>query len=436
MALYNGRTGAVVELSPEAYKTAAHVLDRLRNGPVPLQSLGRSPVLAHLVAGGFVLDVEMDELELLEKQYELERRRSNFLLTILPTFACNLACEYCFVARKKGRMNRNVVDQIIRFVADYLNSHPVSGLSVDWLGGEPLLAAATINRLSSKFLQLCQTRGIPYSAQVITNGTLLTSDAVAALQKAGVKRLQVTVDGPPHIHDGRRVIRRGNGPSFAAILAGIGRAMGKFNIRLRINVDSRNLHSIWSLLEILDKQGWLGPATGFYPYLGRVSPFTEVCAAVQTYMCQIEAFAEAQYEWWQRLDQLGVPVALQPLYQFPEPRPYNCSAVGANGFVFLPSGEIHKCGLSIGDRAEAIGQLGEPIDDNSVNYARWKGYSPFKEPTCRTCTFLPTCLGGCPRNRLLRRDREVRENCAYYQRFELEVVRHHLLLSRLSRRGR
>jgi hypothetical protein len=47
-----------------------------------------------------------------------------------------------------------------------------------------------------------------------------------------------------------------------------------------------------------------------------------------------------------RLHEYGVPVAFQALYQFPEPKLYNCGAIGNNGFIFNPNGEIHKCGLA------------------------------------------------------------------------------------------
>ena len=49
-------------------------------------------------------------------------------------------------------------------------------------------------------------------------------------------------------------------------------------------------------------------------------------------------------------------------YQFPEPELYNCGAIGNNGFIFNPNGEIHKCGLAVDDSTEAIGMLGEELD--------------------------------------------------------------------------
>ncbi len=52
-------------------------------------------------------------------------------------------------------------------------------------------------------------------------------------------------------------------------------------------------------------------------------------------------------EWMRRLHAEGVPVAFEGLYKFPEPKLYNCGAIGSNGFIFNPNGEVHKCGLFV-----------------------------------------------------------------------------------------
>lgn len=425
-ALYNGYSGAIVELSAGAYKKVCTILDQLNIRM--LDEIERQPLFPHLIAGGFVVADEVDELEIIEQQYESERKRSKFLLTILPTFDCNLRCTYCFMGKKSGAMKLDICEQIARFATNHLATHSVSSMSVDWLGGEPLLAIDIISSLSSEFRELCDMYGIPYYAQVITNGTLLTETVVQSLQEAGVERLQITVDGPPDVHDKRRGFKSGHGSSFAAIMKGIGFAIGKFIIRLRINIDSHNMTQVWRLLDLFDQRGWLKPETGFFPYLARLSPYTETCAHVASFVCNMDDFYTLQFKWWEHLERLGLSVAFQPLYQFPEPRLYNCSAVGANGFIFTPDGEVHKCGLTVDDSTQSIGRVDQPLDINHPNNRQWLEYSPFKIPVCRECSFLPTCLGGCPRNQLQQRKGQIKENCRYYRLFESQILRFHLEL--------
>jgi uncharacterized protein len=123
---------------------------------------------------------------------------------------------------------------------------------------------------------------------------------------------------------------------------------------LRINVDARNVDQVWPLLDLFAERGWLGPETRFFPYLARVSPFTDACAGSAATVCRLDDFHAVQFRWMERLEHFGVPIIEQGLYQFPEPKLYSCGAVGANGFVFTPDGEIHKCGLEVDDSRRAI----------------------------------------------------------------------------------
>jgi radical SAM protein with 4Fe4S-binding SPASM domain len=119
------------------------------------------------------------------------------------------------------------------------------------------------------------------------------------------------------------------------------------------------------------------------------------------------------------------------LYQFPEPKLYNCGAIGTNGFIFNPNGEIHKCGLAVDDSSEAIGQLGEELDSSHPNAVKWCNWSPLDNPVCRGCEFLPSCLGGCPRNQMQMREVQKKENCQYYQQHENRILATHLELAQL-----
>jgi len=415
--VYNTRSGAVVRLGKNAFARCDVLLDRCDDG---------DPLFPHLVAGELVVESDRDALAELEAVFDEARRHSQFLLTIFPTFACNLSCDYCFVATKSGRLTRTQQEQLLEFAAAQFERNGSESLMVDWLGGEPLFALDTITFLSAGFRALCEHHQASYTAQAITNGTMLTSSAVVTLLDAGVERLQITLDGTRAIHDARRPWKGNGRSSFDEILDGIDRAIGRFLIRLRINVDRNNEAGVWKLLDLLDRRGWLQPDAQFFPYLARVSPFTSACAAVSPTTCSVGEFHELNVAWLRRLHEKGLPVALQPLYEFPMPRLYSCGAIGANGFVITADGKIHKCGLEIDARSAAVGKLGAPLDVADWNARTWQAWSPFARAACRDCAFLPSCLGGCARNDLQRREVQLAETCAYYQQFEAKFVAAHL----------
>ena len=424
--VYNGRTGAIAELSPDGFEQTNSLLEKVRQRSRLRLSPARRELFEQLRVGGFIVPAGLDELAVIEEQYERERRRSQFQFTILPTFACNLGCDYCFVGKKKGFMTEETQDRLIAFARDHIAAHRPPSMHVDWFGGEPLLALPVIERLSGALLALCDAHEVSYQSQVITNGTVIGQRTADVLAKARVNRLQISLDGLPEVHDLRRPYKSGRGSSFAAIVNSLPAVIGRFLIRLRINVDGRNLHQVWPLMDLFGERGWLGPDTQFFPYLARVSAFTDACAGSSPMICRQDEFYEVQFRWMERLEQYGVPLIEQGLYQFPEAKMYSCGAVGSNGFVFTPEGEIHKCGLEVDDSSRAIGHLGAPLDGSTATARRFAGYSPFRNATCRECSFLPTCLGGCPRDQLDRRVPQLKDNCEYYQQYEHQLLRFHL----------
>src|ERR1700754_2573829 len=247
--VYNGRSGALVKLSPGAFERCGTIMKSSAPGKPLSSSFEREDLFAHLIAGNFVVEADFDELAFIEEQYQRERQHSQFLLTILPTFGCNLGCDYCFVGKKKGAMDHEKQEQIIKFVTERFAAQKFPSMAVDWFGGEPLLALGAIERLSEAFLDLCRRYDTPYSAQVITNGTMISDRAVEVMHKAQIDRLQITLDGLREIHDQRRPSKLRVISSFEQTILGLGKVVGQFVIRLRINVDKHNLAEAWKLLD-------------------------------------------------------------------------------------------------------------------------------------------------------------------------------------------
>ena len=253
--VYNGLSGALIKLSSGAFERCGEIIRSTPKG-TPLNTASEQEALfPHLVAGNFVVAEEFDELAFIEAQYQRERQQSQFLLTILPTFGCNLGCDYCFVGKKKGAMDRERQDQIIDFVTKRFATQQFPSMAVDWFGGEPLLALGAIEYLSQAFLDLCARHDTPYSAQVITNGTMISDKAIDVMTRSGVDRLQITLDGLREIHDQRRPSKLRVLSSFEQTVLGLERVVGKFVIRLRINVDKHNLSQAWRLLDFFAEQG-------------------------------------------------------------------------------------------------------------------------------------------------------------------------------------
>src|SRR5271166_7199504 len=128
-------------------------------------------------------------------------------------------------------MQEEVQDAIIAMVEDKLDSF--RSVSVEWFGGEPLVGQKAVFGLSKRLIALCASAEIKYSASMVTNGYLLNKETCEQLSLCAVQDIQVSLDGPAHIHDVMRPLR-GGGSTFARIVENLHHAVGKFNIMIRI----------------------------------------------------------------------------------------------------------------------------------------------------------------------------------------------------------
>jgi uncharacterized protein len=209
-------------------------------------------------------------------------------------------------------------------------------MGVTWFGGEPLLASTSVDSLSRRFIDLCAANDVAYSAQLVTNGTLLTRKLVDALRRWGVTSVQVTLDGTQAVHDSRRAWRDSQRSSFSDVLEGIRLLLGRVPVRLRINVDRRNMRDAPSLLDLFRRQGWLKPDARFYPYVAQLLDYTVASSGVAPHVCDAEEFEALEEAWLRSLHAEGVQVSLLPLYGFPEPRWVTCTALTPSALVVTP----------------------------------------------------------------------------------------------------
>lgn len=133
------------------------------------------------------------------------------------------------------------------------NSEKASHVDLIWYGGEPLCAEAEIRQISASLLK-DDAFSEKYSAQMVTNGFLLTKELVDTLVAAHINMVQITVDGPDYIHDKKRKLRNGKG-TFQTILGNIINCNEKIDISLKINVDKINKPYLLELLDVLASKG-------------------------------------------------------------------------------------------------------------------------------------------------------------------------------------
>lgn len=203
---------------------------------------------------GFIVDDDVDESLLFSYWYHKNIYNNRGLaLAILPTYACNCKCTYCyeFGLSREDYMTSTVCDKVVEWTNDVIDRYSSNALEVCFHGGEPLLNLPAIERLAFAFRKLAQAKELELTLTIVTNGTLLSSTVVDKLGELGVERALITLDGPPEIHNARRPFRDGRG-TFEIVLQNMLFASEKLDVVININFDKHNYYSLPLLFDLLN----------------------------------------------------------------------------------------------------------------------------------------------------------------------------------------
>lgn len=409
---FNSFTGSFITLSSERFRLANQLFaNRIADGVDPAQVSELSNVLRR---GGFLIEDGVNERQALAERYHQERARTRGLtLTIAPTTSCNLRCTYCFEEHPNRKMSDQDIADALAFVRNNLVENTFLG--VTWFGGEPMLTVERIAAFAQQLRQEAERKKCGYQQSLITNGVLFTRKNGDILAEAGAfSSVQITLDGPPAIHDKRRFTVAEAG-TFDQILENLQANADRFPIVIRVNVDRTNYEHLAELLDILDNAGLRNRLS---LYLGHAYSYSDTAGNLGGKQLNIQEFAavEAQFKW--HMFTKGF------MYQQALPTPQlgpHCIADNPYGVLVSPGGLAFKCWNETALGADkAIGSLSglnlEPpvnaehsspaaIKLNSIKTVGesqaavrqgWEDYLPTKHQDCKSCRVAPLCLGGCP----------------------------------------
>lgn len=96
--------------------------------------------IAELRKGGFIIEDDLDELDVLDNEIEKNNfSESYYELHVNPTLDCNFRCWYCYEQHQAGsELGGEVLGRLRRHLDRKLTS-PVEDFMLSFFGGEPLL---------------------------------------------------------------------------------------------------------------------------------------------------------------------------------------------------------------------------------------------------------------------------------------------------------
>jgi len=314
-------------------------------------------------------------------------------IVIFLTTKCNFCCPYCFQSgfskNKYQDLTHEVADAILSWVIKFADVNQSKVVHLYLYGGEPTLNSSLIEYFATKGKEKLERKGLLVIGHMFTNGSILSSPTLRAIESGFIKYLQITLDGPEKIHNLRRPNRNGTG-TFRSIINNITKILEYSDAEITIlsNFDKQNYGYLLELQEYLLKIE-LAPRLFFTFNPVFKTPFNKQ-------YCTLFALPEPDvYHVWSDLyvQTFNRGFSTDPLPIF-EKGP--CSYWRKSHFVFDTVGRIYKCIGMPGVERLSLGHLSQVLPENIVDTPAYKlSGIIWDNRICKKCPYLPLCLGGC-----------------------------------------
>ena len=346
---------------------------------------------AALLKLGILLPDTADEYCKFKVKYETRKYKvdsPNF--TLITTYACNLACPYCYEGKGellKGTMNDDTRKRAVTFIKKRVEKSGAKKFTVALYGGEPLLNFDDSVSIMDSCFTWAEDQGIGYSSFMLTNGTLLTPQIAETLNHYKTRAVQLTLDGPKRIHDVKRVYKKGGGTFDDIIRAAITLRDYKIPLGLRINVDTENMQYFGELLDELHELG-----LDDVPVLCGIVTESMACRNYPECIQERDVF-KTLTEFRSALEERGYSPPVERTYK---PKYLFCGFLGDGTYVLDPHADVYKCLTFVGLPEHCIGHISQEGEiEYTWTYYDWMSRDPLAITECKTCKMLPSCGGGC-----------------------------------------
>ena len=343
-----------------------------------------------LVKNGILIDESFDEVAFMTYCHNTTKFSKGALhLVLATTMDCNFACPYCYENRRRGRMSKEIQNAIIQYIELNLKNG-LKKLDVTWYGGEPLLYPDIIYDLATKIRNMADQYNCDLTMYMVTNGYLFSEKLVELIDRIGVVKVQITLDGLQEHHDARRHLKDGTG-TFNRIFQNL-TLFAEYSIRvdIRMNVDNENCKDYIALQKKLAELE--NPNIVLYP-----SPVEDINPDTINEVSSFMSFDEFEKFAGGICNEGDASSAATKVL---DDRYCYCQAETENSFVIDELGYCYKCWDQVGRTETACFNILEPDVKNYSNIIKFLAWDPFRDEKCSNCVFLPVCFGGCKFHRI------------------------------------
>jgi uncharacterized protein len=308
--------------------------------------------------------------------------------TLFVTQRCNLACDYCYIAKKNAVMPMPIAQRILDFI--FANVKKDETLEIGFFGGEPMLEFDRVKEITALIQDHPGFDPKRVTISLVTNGTILTDEVLDFLLEKRVV-LCISCDGPPDVQDAHRRFRDGRGSS-SLVESSIRRAVERFPL-LPVNAvyTPENLRRLPTVVEYLTSIGvrniYLNPDISAHWTQVEAEMLPEIYSAIGR--MYVDHYARGEPKYISLIDG-KIALILRGGYKANE----RCR-MGSGEFAFAPSGNIYPCERLVGPD-DGISHCIGNIQKEFVPGRTCKAISCSAiNPECGGCGIKDYCMNWC-----------------------------------------
>jgi uncharacterized protein len=378
--LLNTMTGTIMKLPHRTFAKIEKSPDDAMNSALGVQLRNK----------GFLLDDDLDdETVFLHFLRGYAYGSGHAVITVFTTWECNCRCAYCYEEghrpfHERLSMDSQTQDDVCDWIRRYVARSEPHSVDLCFHGGEPLCNVEAIEKIAQTLSNVSANGGIALFQSAVTNGSLLSKEVAERIHNAGVRALQITLDGTQKVHDLRRPFASGDG-TYDVIVSNLIASAGLFDVAINIIADRNNIQHIPELLDALAAE----PLRSMISHVN-ISPLSAPD-------CQSAWFDEhslPQKEYAEAVVRLMKEVVRRGLRVRQLLSPGVCMVLQDRNALITPDGHITKC-VQCAGAADDPFRVASVRDDIDVFLMRAARFVAHCEASCRGCTWRPFCTPGC-----------------------------------------
>ncbi|MFO0760347.1 MAG: 4Fe-4S cluster-binding domain-containing protein [Byssovorax sp.] len=367
----------------------------------------------------------------IESYHQRLRAGRKVTATVILSYDCNFRCTYCTQrdVQLKGQehLDQGMSDEVMDSAFRFFDAHAVDDITL--FGGEPFMPGN--EHRVRRFASMVRERG--HRISCVSNGSHWR-DYEDVIVPEVVSHIQVTIDGPPEVHDRRRVGLETR-ETFHTILDNVGWALERgVHVSARINTDRSNVDDLALLTSMFVERKFYDHAFNSYispvqengfagrePLFGYREMYERMLDA-HTRACHTPGPGEVLF------DRGFLPSLRHDILhalEHGEALPYRVSFCGAYTTmnVLDPFGRIFACWDFADDPDNVIGVFHPELRYEAPKLERWRGRDQsvlLKD--CLSCRYVLLHGSGCQAESFRRTGSYEERDCQNFDfQFDLAV---------------